>query len=79
MIWNPIDYQNITKIRIDSSKLWIPDILVYNSAAKSFDPKTMVKTIINYEGIVNYRPFCVFKATCSINMRVKFSIFNTDY
>ncbi len=30
LVWNPEDYGNIQTIRIPSTRIWIPDILLYN-------------------------------------------------
>ncbi|GIX87181.1 hypothetical protein CEXT_744991 [Caerostris extrusa] len=30
--WNPIEYENLTKIRIPCEKIWLPDIVLYNKA-----------------------------------------------
>ena len=28
--WNPVDFGNITSLRVPSEMIWIPDIVLYN-------------------------------------------------
>lgn len=43
LVWDPNEYDNITDIRIHPSKLWKPDIILYNSADSRFDTTYQVR------------------------------------
>ncbi|CAF0709115.1 unnamed protein product [Brachionus calyciflorus] len=64
--WDPAEYGNITTIRIQSSKIWIPDLLLYNSADDTFDVTAKINAVLSYTGEVNYLPPGMFKSTCPI-------------
>ncbi len=51
-----------------SEKIWVPDLILYNSAGDSFDPKTPVNAIIYNTGDVVYLPPGMFRSTCQIEI-----------
>ena len=51
-----------------SEKIWIPDLLLYNSAGDSFDPKTGVNAVVYNTGDVSYLPPGMFRSTCQIEI-----------
>ena len=64
-MWNPEEYGNITKIRVSSTKIWTPDLLLYNSA-DVFDTTSKVNGVIESNGEVCYLPPGMFQSTCMI-------------
>lgn len=66
--WNPEEYGNITKLSVQSSKVWLPDLLLYNSAGDSFDPKVPVNVVLYNTGRLNYLPPGMFKSNCIIEI-----------
>nr|NP_001232929.1 nicotinic acetylcholine receptor alpha6 precursor [Ciona intestinalis]BAJ65321.1 nicotinic acetylcholine receptor subunit [Ciona intestinalis] len=66
--WNKTEYGNITKIRIPYIHMWTPDILLYNSADKNFDPTTHSPIVIDHDGNCLYVPPGIFKSTCKIDV-----------
>ncbi len=46
----------------------ISDLLLYNSADDSFDPKAAVNVVINSNGEINYLPPGMFRSTCLIEI-----------
>jgi hypothetical protein len=51
-----------------SSKVWLPDLLLYNSADDSFDPKTPVNVVLYNTGFITYLPPGMFKSNCIIEI-----------
>jgi hypothetical protein len=51
-----------------STKIWMPDLLLYNSADDSFDTTAKVNAVVSYNGSVNYLPPGMFKATCTMKI-----------
>ena len=35
--WNPLKYNNLTSVSIPSSDIWIPDIILFNSANGEYE------------------------------------------
>ena len=64
-MWDPLEFGNITKIRVSSTKIWTPDLLLYNSA-DSFDSTSKVNGLIESNGNTCYVPPGMFRSTCSI-------------
>lgn len=50
-----------------SSKIWIPDLLLYNSA-DVFETKANVNAVLESDGTVNFLPPGMFKSTCQIEI-----------
>ena len=68
----PEDYGNITVIRVASYKIWIPDLLLYNSADDSFDPKSQVNALIYSNGEV-FTFFSYFKFNFKLSQYLQVS------
>ncbi|XP_035659256.1 neuronal acetylcholine receptor subunit alpha-7-like [Branchiostoma floridae] len=64
--WNPEDYDGMTFINIPSSSVWVPDIVLTNSAGKNHDqPETNV--IVRHDGQVTWLVTRMYKSSCHIN------------
>ncbi|CAF1220367.1 unnamed protein product [Rotaria sordida] len=68
MIWEPADYGNITKIVVPSTKIWIPEILLYNSVDEEFDSLRPTNVSIVHTGSIMYVTQKIFKSSCSLNI-----------
>jgi len=66
--WEPADYGNITSIRVSSERIWVPDLLLYNSADDAFAVGATVNAVIYSTGDVTYHPPGMFKSTCIIKI-----------
>ncbi|XP_039253979.2 neuronal acetylcholine receptor subunit alpha-7-like [Styela clava] len=67
--WDSKEHANITSIRLPSKLVWKPDILVYNSAADSFDQLKHTNVIIYENGVVEWLPPGIFKTTCDVDIQ----------
>uniref|UniRef100_A0AC35TW20 Neur_chan_LBD domain-containing protein n=1 Tax=Rhabditophanes sp. KR3021 TaxID=114890 RepID=A0AC35TW20_9BILA len=69
--WNPKKYEGITSIRISSTDnlIWLPDIILYNSADKSFDSTYKCNAVVYHDGLINFIPPAIFKASCKIDIK----------
>ena len=52
LVWEPEEFDNISRIRIPVEKIWTPDILLYNSADSTFDSTSKVNAVIDFTGDV---------------------------
>ncbi|CAK9293207.1 unnamed protein product [Gordionus sp. m RMFG-2023] len=67
--WNESEYGNIKDIRVAASKVWRPDILMYNSADERFDGTFQTNAVLKSDGTINYIPPGIFKSTCKIDIK----------
>jgi len=66
--WNSSDHGGIQDIRIPPWKLWIPDLLMYNSADEAFDGTYQTNVVVSSDGWCNYIPPGLFKSTCKVDI-----------
>ncbi|KAH7645929.1 neuronal acetylcholine receptor subunit alpha-7-like protein [Dermatophagoides farinae] len=66
--WNPEEYGGVETLRIMTDRIWIPDVLMYNSADERFDSTFRTNVVVNYTGGCLYVPPGVFKSTCRIDI-----------
>uniref|UniRef100_A0A4W3ITB1 Cholinergic receptor, nicotinic, alpha 1 (muscle) n=1 Tax=Callorhinchus milii TaxID=7868 RepID=A0A4W3ITB1_CALMI len=64
--WKPADYGGIEKIRVASSNLWLPDIVLYNNADGDFAIVHMTKVLLEYTGKIIWTPPAIYKSYCEI-------------
>ena len=68
MVWDPQKYGNITNLRISPEKVWIPDVLLYNSADERFDSTFRTNVVVQHDGSMLYVPPGIFKSTCKMDI-----------
>ncbi|XP_039995706.1 acetylcholine receptor subunit alpha [Xiphias gladius] len=64
--WNPDDYGGIRKIRIPSTDIWKPDLVLYNNADGDFAIIHETKVLLEYTGKITWNPPAIFKSYCEI-------------
>ncbi|KAM8876743.1 neuronal acetylcholine receptor subunit alpha-7-like [Synchiropus picturatus] len=67
--WDPQDYNGIKNIRFPSSKIWKPDILLYNSASEAFRSTYDTLVLVDHSGDCTNIPPAIFKSVCKIDVR----------
>lgn len=68
MRWNVSDYGGVRDLRIPPSRLWKPDVLMYNSADEGFDGTYPTNVVVKNNGTCLYVPPGIFKSTCKIDI-----------
>ncbi|XP_061194170.1 neuronal acetylcholine receptor subunit alpha-5-like [Saccostrea echinata] len=66
--WNPDDYNNLTVLRIPCTNIWLPDIVLYNSAEDYTEGYMEALAMVSYEGQVFWPPIVKFRSTCEIDI-----------
>ncbi|XP_070505039.1 neuronal acetylcholine receptor subunit alpha-7 isoform X3 [Chironomus tepperi] len=66
--WNETEYGGVKDLRITPSKLWKPDVLMYNSADEGFDGTYQTNVVVKHNGSCLYVPPGIFKSTCKIDI-----------
>ncbi|KAL3067434.1 neuronal acetylcholine receptor subunit alpha-7-like [Trematomus bernacchii] len=69
LAWNPDNYPGVQNLRFPSNQVWVPDILLYNSADERFDATFHTNVLVNYSGSCQYIPPGILKSTCYIDVR----------
>ncbi|XP_070211033.1 acetylcholine receptor subunit alpha-type acr-16-like [Littorina saxatilis] len=68
MVWDPTDFGNVTTIRVPVNMVWVPDILMYNSASEGFDATFPTNVVISHDGSHLWVPPGMFRSTCAIDI-----------
>eukprot|EP00058_Branchiostoma_floridae_P021007 XP_002606497.1 hypothetical protein BRAFLDRAFT_91920 [Branchiostoma floridae] len=69
LTWDPSEYNGLDLLRIQGSKIWSPDILLYNSVFdEGFVENPDFKATIRPDGSVAFLYPFTFKAACRVNI-----------
>ncbi|KAF5402945.1 putative nachr subunit [Paragonimus heterotremus] len=68
LYWNPVDYGNLSIIRIPCDKLWLPDIVLYNSADDYTSGYMRSKAMVYNDGKVFWSPPAKLRTACKIDI-----------
>lgn len=66
--WDPLEYENVTSIRIPSELIWRPDIVLYNNADGDFAVTHLTKAHLFSDGRIKWTPPAIYKSSCSIDV-----------
>ncbi|CAF1582305.1 unnamed protein product [Rotaria sp. Silwood1] len=72
LIWNPLDYKNITWIRIPAVSVWYPDTFLYNTAdnAGFLLPQDSQNVIVSYNGTIFWPlPLAQLRTRCRMTIK----------
>ncbi|XP_007890247.2 neuronal acetylcholine receptor subunit alpha-7 [Callorhinchus milii] len=67
--WNLAENPGVRTLRFPSHQVWVPDILLYNSADDRFDATYHTNVLVNSSGRCQYLPPGILKSTCYIDVR----------
>ncbi|CAM4961520.1 unnamed protein product [Rotaria socialis] len=66
--WSPAEFGGLKRIRIPCRLLWLPDIVLYNSADDYTQGYMQSLAMIDYNGTVFWPPIVKFRSTCKIDI-----------
>ncbi|CAF0734334.1 unnamed protein product [Adineta ricciae] len=72
LAWNPLDFENITWIRMSATSLWYPDTFLYNTAdnAGFLLPQDSQNMIVSYNGTVFWPlPLAQLRTRCRMTIK----------
>ena len=67
-MWEPAKYGNLKSVAIPSSSIWVPDVILFNSADGKYEITLMTRANISFDGKVIWEPPAIFKSSCTINV-----------
>ncbi|CAF2391554.1 unnamed protein product [Rotaria sp. Silwood2] len=54
--WKPEDYGGIQSIRLPSTRIWTPDVVLYNSASENFEGTMKTNLVVQSNGTILFVP-----------------------
>ncbi|XP_073398265.1 neuronal acetylcholine receptor subunit alpha-7-like [Dendrobates tinctorius] len=69
LTWDQAEHPGVQTLRFPSDQIWVPDILLYNSADERFDATFHTNVLVNSSGACQYIPPGILKSTCHIDVR----------
>ncbi|CAK6980236.1 neuronal acetylcholine receptor subunit alpha-9-like [Scomber scombrus] len=68
LTWKKEDYDGLDTIRIPSSYVWRPDIVLYNSADDEFSSSMETNVVLRHDGQVMWDQPAITKSSCSVDV-----------
>ncbi|UJR23945.1 hypothetical protein I4U23_026913 [Adineta vaga] len=68
LIWNASDFNGLSTLRLPCSKIWLPDIVLYNSADDYTQGFYQSKAMVENNGHVFWPPPAKFRSSCKIDV-----------
>ncbi|CAF3299274.1 unnamed protein product [Rotaria socialis] len=68
LVWNASDFNGLTTLRLPCSKIWLPDIVLYNSADDYTQGYYQSKAMVENNGHVFWPPPAKFRSSCKIDV-----------
>ncbi|CAF1438036.1 unnamed protein product [Didymodactylos carnosus] len=68
LIWNASDFNGLSTLRLPCSKIWLPDIVLYNSADDYTQGYYQSKAMVDSTGHVFWPPPAKFRSSCKIDV-----------
>ncbi|XP_064619930.1 neuronal acetylcholine receptor subunit alpha-10-like isoform X2 [Lineus longissimus] len=66
--WDPQDYNGLRVLRVPCNKIWLPDIVLYNSADDFTNGYMQSKAMVDNNGTVFWPPPAKFRSSCKIDI-----------
>ena len=70
--WDPEKYENIKSVNVDPSKVWLPDVVLYNNAMEGRIAGTMylfkTKVILTHDGTNTWYSPMIIRSGCSLDV-----------
>uniref|UniRef100_A0A8C5EDT9 Neuronal acetylcholine receptor subunit alpha-10-like n=1 Tax=Gouania willdenowi TaxID=441366 RepID=A0A8C5EDT9_GOUWI len=68
LTWKKEEYDGLDTIRIPSSYVWRPDIVLYNSADDEFSSSMETNVVLRHDGQVMWDQPAITKSSCSVDV-----------
>uniref|UniRef100_A0A1I7ZG55 Neur_chan_LBD domain-containing protein n=1 Tax=Steinernema glaseri TaxID=37863 RepID=A0A1I7ZG55_9BILA len=68
LIWDPMEYGNVTLMHIPGELLWLPDIILYNNAHGSPAVTSVTKLDVLHNGDIVWDPPVIYNSLCKIDI-----------
>ncbi|XP_054621526.1 acetylcholine receptor subunit delta [Dunckerocampus dactyliophorus] len=68
LTWNTTEFDGIDMLRLPSSMVWLPEIVLENNNDAQFQVAYYSNVLVNNEGLCYWLPPAIFRSSCSINV-----------
>uniref|UniRef100_A0A915ELA1 Uncharacterized protein n=1 Tax=Ditylenchus dipsaci TaxID=166011 RepID=A0A915ELA1_9BILA len=68
LMWDPADFNGIKSLRVPCDLIWIPDIVLYNSAEDYTNGYMRSRAMVFFDGTVFWPPPTRLRSTCKISV-----------
>ncbi|CAF0997049.1 unnamed protein product [Rotaria sordida] len=68
LVWNASEFNGLSTLRLPCSKIWLPDIVLYNSADDYTQGYYQSKAMVDNNGHVFWPPPAKFRSSCKIDV-----------
>ncbi|XP_051901765.1 neuronal acetylcholine receptor subunit beta-2-like [Pristis pectinata] len=69
LMWDPAEHEGIEKVRLPSTHIWLPDVVLYNNADGSYEVSFYSNAVVSHDGSVFWLPPAIYKSACRIEVR----------
>ncbi|XP_057680847.1 acetylcholine receptor subunit delta-like isoform X2 [Corythoichthys intestinalis] len=66
--WNVSEFDGIMELRLPSSMVWLPEIVLENNNDAQFKVAYYSNVVVKYTGLCYWLPPAIFRSSCSINV-----------
>ncbi|XP_008050296.1 acetylcholine receptor subunit gamma isoform X1 [Carlito syrichta] len=66
--WNPQDYEGLWVLRVPSTMVWRPDIVLENNVDGVFEVALYCNVLVSPDGCIYWLPPAIFRSSCSISV-----------
>uniref|UniRef100_A0A8C8S3M4 Cholinergic receptor nicotinic gamma subunit n=1 Tax=Pelusios castaneus TaxID=367368 RepID=A0A8C8S3M4_9SAUR len=64
--WDPDEYHDIQMLRVPSTEVWLPDIVLENNIDGVFEITLYCNTLLNSSGCLQWMPPAIYRTSCAI-------------
>ncbi|NXP53182.1 ACHG protein, partial [Heliornis fulica] len=66
--WDPENYDNIQLLRVPSTMVWLPDVVLENNIDGTFEITLYTNVLVSPDGSIYWLPPAIYRSTCSIHV-----------
>uniref|UniRef100_UPI00398F5A2A neuronal acetylcholine receptor subunit beta-2-like n=1 Tax=Pristiophorus japonicus TaxID=55135 RepID=UPI00398F5A2A len=67
--WNPAEHEGIEQVRLPSTHIWLPDVVLYNNADGTYEVSFYSNAVVSYDGSIFWLPPAIYKSACKIEVK----------
>ncbi|XP_067832120.1 neuronal acetylcholine receptor subunit beta-2-like [Heptranchias perlo] len=69
LTWNPAEHEGIEKVRLPSTHIWLPDVVLYNNADGTYEVSFYSNAVVSHDGSIFWLPPAIYKSACKIEVK----------
>ncbi|KAM6198633.1 acetylcholine receptor subunit gamma [Sarcoramphus papa] len=66
--WDPEEYDNIQLLRVPSTMVWLPDIVLENNIDGTFEITLYTNVLVSPDGSIYWLPPAIYRSACAIHV-----------